>query len=323
VVHVSDEHPINAVLHQALEDQPDMTMMCTFQEESWIQKYGANRIVRTPITENAMLGMAVGMAMTGRRVVVDLGRAAFLYSAMDPLINQAAIWRYTTNGQYSLPLLILAITRGGENCGTQHEHAPHSMLSQIPGLVVAVPHSANSTAGLIATALTHPDPVIILESSRLFLPTGMDEPETEPNFEPIPFGVANQVSVGTDVTLVGIGNSVPLCLDAAKELGARGYGCQVIDLRTAAPLDREGVARMASTTSGTVLVDEAPGPCSLVRDLGFHLVSSGAVAPDRIRTVTGALCPVPASPILQNVLLPDATRVVTAACDLLEPAGRT
>jgi pyruvate/2-oxoglutarate/acetoin dehydrogenase E1 component len=124
------------------------------------------------------------------------------------------------------------------------------------------------------------------------------------------------------MTLVGIGNSVPVCLQAAEELSGRGYDCQVIDLRTAAPLDRHGVADMAATTAGAVLVDEATGPCSLVRDLGFHLVSSGAVAPGRVRAVTGALCPVPASPILQRVVLPGCERVVAATVQLLEPALR-
>lgn len=316
------DHPVNVVLQKALVDQPDLTLLCTAQPESWVQEYGAHRIIRTPIAENAMLGMAVGMALVGRRVIADVGRAAFLYSAMDPLINEATKWRYQSNGQYSVPLLIEAITRGGENCGSQHEHAPHAALSQIPGLVVAVPSSPNSAAGLIATALTYPDPVIMLETSRLYLPGWDEEPDPEPNFDQIPFGVANRVRAGHDVTLVGIGNSVPVCTQAADRLAERGYSCQVIDLRTAAPLDRAGVAEMASATSGVILVDEAPAPCSTVRDLGFHLVTSGAVAPDRVRTVTAALCPVPSSPILQDVVLPGPERVVDAAARLLEPALR-
>lgn len=316
------EHPVNVVLQKAMLDQPDLTLLCTYQPESWVEQYGVNRVIRTPITENAMLGMALGMALTGRRVVADVGRAAFLYSAMDPLVNEITKWRYQSNGQYSVPLLIEAITRGGENAGSQHEHVPHSALSQIPGLVVAVPSSPNSAAGLIATALTYPDPVIVLETSRLYLPGWDDEPDPEPDFDPIPFGVAHRVQAGSDVTLAGIGNSVAVCLQAAAELAERGYACQVVDLRTAAPLDRQGVAEMASSTAGVLLVDEAPGPCSVVRDLGFHLVSSGAMAPDRVRTLTAALCPVPASPILQRAVLPGPERVVAATIHLLEPALR-
>ncbi len=316
------EHPINVVYHQAMRDQPDMTILCTSHPKAWVDQYGTNRVVRTPIAENAMLGMALGMALTGRRVVANVGRAAFLYSAMDPLVNEITKWRYQSNGQYSVPLLIVAVTRGGENAGCQHEHAPHSVLSQIPGLVVAVPSTSNSAAGLIATALTYPDPVIVLESSRMFLPGWDTEPDSEEEVTPIPFGVAHRLREGSDVTLVGIGNSVPVCLQAAALLAGRGYACQVIDLRTAAPLDRQGVAEMASVTAGAVLVDEAPAPCSLVRDLGFHLVSSGAMAPDRVRTVTAALCPVPASPILQDVVLPGPERVAATTIQMLEPALR-
>nr|WP_157527067.1 transketolase C-terminal domain-containing protein [Kibdelosporangium sp. MJ126-NF4]CEL12850.1 Pyruvate dehydrogenase E1 component beta subunit [Kibdelosporangium sp. MJ126-NF4]CTQ98536.1 Pyruvate dehydrogenase E1 component beta subunit (EC 1.2.4.1) [Kibdelosporangium sp. MJ126-NF4] len=319
---MSIEHPINTVLQQAMADQPDLTILCTYQDDSWVRDYGDDRIVRTPIAENAMMGMAVGMALTGRRVIVDVGRAAFLYSAMDPLVNQATKWRYLSGGQHSVPLLILGVTRHGENSGPQHEHAPHAMLSQIPGLVVAVPSSVNSAAGMIASALTHPDPVIILETSRLFFPGWQDVPDPEPTFDPVPFGVAKRIRDGQDVTLVGIGNTVPICLEAADALAERGYSCQVVDLRTAAPLDRAGVAAMASTTAGAVLVDETIGACSLVRDLGFHLATSGAVPPERIRTVLSAPTPVPASAVLQEVTLPGKDDVVAATVDLLEPALR-
>jgi pyruvate/2-oxoglutarate/acetoin dehydrogenase E1 component len=312
-------HPMTAVLDAAMRDQPMLSMMSTYQPQPRVDQYGADRAMRMPIAENAMLGMAVGMALTGRRVVVNVVRAAFLYSAMDPLVNQATKWRYTSDGQFSVPLVIRALTQGGENLGGQHEHVPHAALSQIPGLVVAVPSSPNSAAGLMASALVHPDPVILLESPRLFMPGWINEPETEPTAEPIPFGVARQVRAGGDLTLVGIGNTVATCLRAADDLAVLGYDCQVIDLRTAAPLDRDGVAEAARPTGGAVLVDEAPGPCSLVRDLGFHLVTSLAVPADRIRTITGALCPVPASPILQRAVLPGPHRVVRAAQSLLAP----
>jgi pyruvate/2-oxoglutarate/acetoin dehydrogenase E1 component len=316
-----NEHPIAIVLEKAMDEQPNLTMLGTHHPRPWVERYGANRVVHTPIAENAMLGMAVGMALTGRRVLADVGRAAFLYSAMDPLVNQATKWRYQTNGQYSVPLLITAITRDGENAGSQHEHAPHAALSQIPGLVVAVPSSVKSTAGLMAYALTYPDPVVILESSRVFLPTWATDPDPEPTFDPIPFGVAHRIRDGQDVTLVGIGNTVPVCLAAAGHLAEQGIAAQVVDLRTAAPLDREGVAGLASTTSGVVLVDEAIGPCSLVRDLGFHLVTSGAMDPHRVRAVSGAPCPVPASPVLQRVTLPGPNRVVAAVRELLDPVS--
>lgn len=316
-------HPVTAVLDAAMRDQPTLSMMATFQPQQRVDQYGADRAMRMPIAENAMLGMAVGMALAGRRVVVNVVRAAFLFSAMDPLVNQATKWRYMSDGQFSVPLVIRAITQGGENLGAQHEHVPHALLAQIPGLVVAVPTSPNSAAGLMATALEYPDPVVLLESPRLFMPGWNEEPETEPTQRLIPFGVAHVARAGGDLTFAGIGNTVVTCLQAADELAAFGVECQVVDLRTAAPLDREGVARAGRSTSGIVLVDEAPGPCSLMRDLGFHLITVGGIPADRVRTVSGALCPAPASPTLQRIVRPGTDDVVQAARSLLTSDGNS
>jgi pyruvate/2-oxoglutarate/acetoin dehydrogenase E1 component len=314
-------HPISVVLDQAMDEQSDLTFLGTSQNAGWEKKYGPDRAVRMPIAENAMMGMAVGMAITGRRTVVEIARAAFLYVAMDPLVNQAALWRYLSDGQYSVPLLVLAITRWGENSGPQHEHTPHALLSQVPGLVVAVPSSPNSAAGLMATALKYPDPVVILETARLFFPGWDQGPPIEPSYAPIPFGVATCAREGSDVTLVGIGNTVLDCLTAAEQLADRGISAQVVDLRTAAPLDSDGVAQMVGRTGAVVLVDETIGPCSLVRDLAYQLMATGAVEARNVRVIERANCPVPASPRLQEVVLPGPARIVSAASELADGRG--
>lgn len=310
------DHPINVVLEQEMADQPDLTYIATAQDASWEAKYGTNRVVRMPIAENAMVGMGVGMAMTGRRAIVDLGRAAFLFTAMDPIVNQASKWRFLSGGRYRVPLMVMAITRHGENSGPQHEHVPHAMLSQVPGLVVAVPSSANAAAGLMATALRHDGPVVLLQSSRIYFPGWDTAAQTEDSFDPIPFGVAKVVRAGSDVSLIGIGNTVIDCLDAAEMLNEHGVSARVIDLRTAAPLDRVGVARMVQGTGGAVLVDETVGACSLVRDLGFHLLSSGAFAAGRVRVLESRDFPVPASPTLQTAVLPTLASIVEAAMEV-------
>jgi pyruvate/2-oxoglutarate/acetoin dehydrogenase E1 component len=315
-------HPINVVFERAMDEQPEMTYLATTRVAAWEERYGPGRSVCMPISENAIMGMGVGMAMTGRRAVVDLARAAFLFTAMDPLVNQATKWRYLSDGQYSVPLLVLAITRYGENSGSQHEHVPHSMLCQVPGLVVAVPSSVNSAAGLMATALTHPDPVVILETSRIFFPGWNEAVDPEPTFDPIPFGQAHQVRPGSDVTLVGIGNTVIECLEAAEQLEQRGISAQVVDLRTAAPLDRSGVAELVSATRAAVLVDEAVGAGSVMNDLGLHLLTAEVLAPRGLRVVASHPCPIPASPTLQQEVLPTTSDVVNAASDVLRVVGR-
>ncbi|MDG4765944.1 transketolase C-terminal domain-containing protein [Solwaraspora sp. WMMD406] len=315
---MSRRHPSVAAVRGALADQPELSMFCTYQQPDLIELFGAERMVRLPIAENAMLGMAVGMALLGRRVLVSIARAAFLFSAFDQLINEATKWRYMSDGQFTVPIVIRGLTQGGEHLGAQHEHAAHGMLSQIPGLVVAVPGSPNAAAGLLRTALVHPDPVVVLESPRLYGPDWAELPEPEPNADPLPFGVAGQARPGGGLTLVGIGNTVATCLRAAATLDRDGLRVQVVDLRTAAPLDLDGVAGLVDGAGPVVLVDEAPAGASVMSALGLHLVRAGVVAPDRLDVLAGAPVPAPVSPPLVAALLPDERRVVTAARALLD-----
>lgn len=316
-------HPASTALRTALEEQPDLAVLCTHHPAAHRELFGADRMIQLPIAENAMLGMATGMALTGRRVLVNVARAAFLFSAFDQLVNQATKWRYLSDGQFEVPLAIRALTRGGEHLGAQHEHTPHAMLAQIPGLVVAVPGSPNSAAGLLAAALRHPDPVVVLESPALFAPGWESLPEPERGPEPLPFGVPNRVTDGRDVTLIGIGNTVRTVLAAATVLAGHGRVAQVIDLRTAAPLDVDLLAELTAATGGAVLVDEAPPACSLMHSVAHRLVAAGAVAPERLRVLSGADCPAPVNPHLQTALVPDATAVVEAALATIGPRALT
>ncbi|WFE22427.1 transketolase C-terminal domain-containing protein [Solwaraspora sp. WMMD937] len=307
-------HPSVGAVRGALADQPTMSMFCTYQQPDLIELFGAERMVRLPIAENTMLGMAVGMALLGRRVLVSIARAAFLFTAFDQLVNEATKWRYMSDGQFTVPVVVRGLTQGSEQLGAQHEHAAHGLLSQIPGLVVAVPGSPNAAAGLLRTALVHPDPVVVLESPRLYAADWSSLPEPEPTDAALPFGVAGRARPGRDLTLVGIGNTVATCLRAAAVLDRDGLHAQVVDLRTAAPLDLDGVTAMVRDAGGQViLVDEAPAGVSVMSALGLHLVRAGAVAPHRLDLLAGAPVPAPVSPPLSAALLPDQEHVVSAA----------
>jgi pyruvate/2-oxoglutarate/acetoin dehydrogenase E1 component len=314
---MSRPHPFNTVLLESLREQPDLTVFCTHHPDDAVAAFGPHRMTRMPIAENAMVGMAIGMAVTGRRVMVNIARAAFLFNAMDPLVNHAATWQHLTGGQFDVPLVVFGLTMGGENLGAQHEHVPHALLAQVPGLTVAVPGTPNTAAGLMATALTHPGPVVFLESPRLHADGWDTLPETITTVGPLPFGVAHQALPGRDLALVGIGNTVATCLAAREKLLGFGYECQVVDLRTAAPLDRAGVAALARESAAALLVDETPPACSLVADLAFHLVRSGTLAPEEIDVLTASDSPIPVSPRGQAEVLPGVTDVVTAALRLL------
>ncbi|MGW7531795.1 alpha-ketoacid dehydrogenase subunit beta [Amycolatopsis sp. NPDC054798] len=310
-------HPVSLAMRAAMEEHQDLTVLATFHPPAVRAEFGPDRMITLPIAENAMVGIATGQALAGQRTMVNIGRAAFLYTAMDPVVNQATKWRYMSGGQFHVPLTIRGLTRGGENLGAQHEHVPHALLSQIPGLVVAVPASPNSAAGLLTTALRHPDPVVILESPQFYTSGWESLPEPEATPSPLPFGTPNAVGDGRDVILVGIGNTVRLAMTAAAALGRRNRFARVIDLRTAAPVDIDRLASEVVRASCAVLVDEAPPACSLMRDIACQLMLLGAVQPDRIRVLDGASCPAPVSPHLQARLSLTADHVLQAALDIL------
>ncbi|HEY0636137.1 MAG TPA: transketolase C-terminal domain-containing protein [Pseudonocardiaceae bacterium] len=306
---------------EALRRDPDLVWMCTWQPPVFVEEFGPERVRTMPISENATLDFAVGLAAVGLRPLVDLARAAFLFTAMDPLVNQATKLRYMTGGQYGVPLTIRAMTRGGESLGAQHEHVPYAMLAQIPGLVVAVPSTADEAAGLLSTALRYPDPVVIMESPALFAAARSWPGDTVPG---LPFGRANLVRDGRHLTIVAVGLAVRHSLAAAERLAGQGVEAAVVDVRTVAPLDVAGIAAAVGATGTALVVDEAPAPCSVASEIVARLVTGGAVAPGRIAQLNAAAVPAPFSPALQREVFPGPEAIERHALALLgEPAGRS
>ena len=305
----------HAALVQALRRDPDLVYLCTWQPQPLVDEFGAARIRTMPIAENAMLDFAVGLAAAGLRPAVDVGSAAYLFTAMDPLVNQATKLRYMTGGQFSVPLTIRAQTRGSESLGPQHEHVPYAMLAQIPGLVVAVPGSGLEAAGLLATALTYPDPVVILESPPLLT----DDPHwTDGDVPPIPFGRVNIVREGTDVTIVAIGLAVRHAIEASDRLAENGVSATVVDVRTVVPLDIAGIAKAAAATGRVLVVDEAPAPCSAASEIVARLLITKAVRPDSIRQLNALPVPAPFSPALQQEVFPGPESIERHTTALLD-----
>jgi pyruvate/2-oxoglutarate/acetoin dehydrogenase E1 component len=298
----------------ALDTDPDLVWLCTWLPEDLVAEYGPERLRAMPIAENAMLGFAVGLAAAGLRPLVDIARAAFLFSAMDPLVNQATKLRYTTGGQYAVPLTVRALTRGGESLGAQHEHVPHAMLAQVPGLVVAVPSNELDAAGLLVTALTHPDPVVILESPAIFDDARDWAGRPVPA---VPFGEAATVRHGDDLTVIGIGLAVRHALRAAEALAEDGIGVRVVDVRTVAPLDVPGLAAAAAATGRVLVVDEAPALCSAASESTARLLAAGAVPPSRIDQLNSLPVPAPFSPALQSAVFPGPEAVRARVLALL------
>jgi pyruvate/2-oxoglutarate/acetoin dehydrogenase E1 component len=306
---------LHAALVQALRRDSDLVYLCTWQPQVFVEEFGEDRIRSMPIAENAMLDFAVGLAAAGLRPAVDVGRAAFLFTAMDPLVNQATKLLYMTGGQYTVPLTVRAQTRGVESLGAQHEHVPYAMLAQVPGLVVAVPGSGPEAAGLLATALSYPDPVVILESPALLA----DEPDwTDGDVPEVPFGRVNVVRRGDDLTIVAIGLAVRHALEAAARLEGNGVGATVVDVRTVSPLDVAGIAEAAAATGRVLVVDEAPAPCSAASEIVARLLITEAVRPSGIRQLNALPVPAPFSRVLQREVFPGPDAIERHALALLD-----
>ena len=279
------------------------------------EDFGWERIFDTPISETAMLGMALGSAMTGTRPVVEIMYADFMFVAMDQLINQIAHARYVSEGRWTAPLVVR--TQQGYSPGScaQHSHSIEAYLVHTPGLRVAAPATADDAYQMIRTAVAVDDPVVVVEA-RMLYPTRGDVRLDVP-IEPM--GGARVARHGRDVTLVSWSSAVPTCLDAAERLAERGVDAEVVDLRWLNPLDMDTVIGSISRTKRAVVVHEA----NLTAGLGAEVVARASeslfgILEAPIRRVAAPDVPMPAAPSLQAAVVPNVGSVVSAALGVLD-----
>jgi 2-oxoisovalerate dehydrogenase E1 component len=222
-------------------------------------EFGAHRMIDTPIAELGFTGAAVGAAGTGCRAIADLMFIDFGFDAATQIVNQAAKLRYMSNGQVSVPMVVRASWGTIKQTGPHHSGAYHSIWSHIPGLIVVVPSSPIEGKGLMKTALRCSDPVMFLEPKALF--SMKQDVPSEEYF--IPFGKANILREGEDLTVVSCGALVHKCVEAATKLQGEGVSCEVIDLRTIQPLDVDTIAASVEKTGRLLIVDEGFSMCGL------------------------------------------------------------
>jgi pyruvate/2-oxoglutarate/acetoin dehydrogenase E1 component len=215
------------------------------------REFGRGRVLDTPVSENAVSGMAVGAALAGMRPIVFHPRMDFLLLAMDPVINQAANWSYLFAGKASVPLVIRAvINRGGEQ-GAQHSQALHAMFMHVPGLKTVMPATPADAKGLLLAALEDPNPVLYIDDRWLYSQTG---PVPEGIYR-TPIGEAAIRRAGQDVTIVGISWMAAQALEAAEVLAGQGIDAEVIDLRSLKPWDQVRVLESARKTGRLIVAD--------------------------------------------------------------------
>jgi pyruvate/2-oxoglutarate/acetoin dehydrogenase E1 component len=267
-----------------------------------IKQFGPLRVLDTPISEMALLGTAVGAAATGMRPVVELMFIDFLGVCLDPLLNQAAKFRYMFGGKARLPLTVRTVTGAGMQAAAQHSQSLYWITSGIPGLKTVIPSNAADAKGLLLSAIRSDDPVVFCE------PKGILFLSSE-----VPEGVANLVREGSDVSLVGMGTTVNLALQAAAQLAEEGLQADVLDLRSLQPLDEEAILTTLGKTGRLVVVDEATPRCGIASDVAALCVDRGfdlLNAP--VKRVTAPFAPVPFSRVLEEAYMPSVEKVLAA-----------
>lgn len=267
--------------------------------------FGEERVFDTPLAEGGIIGTAIGMAVYGLRPVPEIQFADFIYPAFDQIVNEAAKMRYRSGGQYTAPLVIRTPYGGGIRGGHYHSQSPEALFAHVGGLKVVVPSTPGDAKGLLLAAIRDDDPVLFFEPKRIYRAARGDVPE-EP-YE-IPLGQARVARSGEDVTVLAWGAALHDCLDAARQAEADGISCDVIDLRSLVPLDRETILRSVRRTGRCVVVHEAPKTAGFGAELAA-LVQEEALdyleAP--ITRVTGYDTPFPYA--LEQEYLPDPARI--------------
>jgi pyruvate dehydrogenase E1 component beta subunit len=272
-----------------------------------IEEFGPIRVRDTPISEQAILGAAMGAAMTGLRPVAEIMFADFFAVCWDIVANEIAKSRYMTNGQLTFPLVIRSGNGGGLRFGAQHSQSVENWAMMIPGLKVVVPSNATDVIGLMAASIRDDDPVIFLEAKALYA-SKMDVPDGEIVDT---LGSAKVLRSGSDATVVALGAMVPKALAAAEELASAGIQCTVVDVRSLVPLDMTTILREVSATGRLFTVEENPRLCgwggelsSIVSEEIFYDLDGPIVR------ITTPHIPLPAADALEDLAIPSVERIV-------------
>ena len=324
---LSMKDAINEAIDQEMRRDPTVIVMgedivggtgSPGEEDAWggvlgvtkglFAKHG-DRMMDTPLSESAYVGAAIGAATCGLRPIAELMFVDFMGVCFDQIYNQAAKFRYMFGGKAITPVVIRTMYGAGLRAAAQHSQCLYPLFTHIPGLKVVLPATPYDAKGMMIQAIRDNDPVMFFEHKALYDTSG---PVPEESYV-VPFGEANVVREGGDVTIVTLGRMVHTSLDAAGQLAADGVQCEVIDLRTTSPLDEDTVLESVEGTGRLVVVDEAHPRCNIATDISA-LVARKAFGSLRapIEMVTAPHTPVPFSNALEDIYIPDAQRVVNA-----------
>ena len=275
--------------------------------------YG-DRVMDTPITESAFVGAAIGAATAGLRPVVELMFVDFMGVCFDQIYNQAAKFRYMFGGKAVTPLVVRTMIGAGFRAAAQHSQALYPIFTHIPGLKCVVPSTPYDAKGLLIQEIRDDYPVIFFEHKMLY---GLQGQVPEEPYA-IPFGEANYIREGSDVTIVTLARMVHVASDAADLAAKEGIECEILDLRTVSPLDEDSILESVEKTGRLVVVDEASPRCNIATDVSALVAQKGfASLKAPIRMVTPPHTPVPFSDVLEDEYLPNPGKVSAAVLDVM------
>jgi len=271
------------------------------------QEFGPGRLIDVPISELGFTGMCIGAAATGCRPIADLMFSDFLAEAMSQIVNQAAKLRYMSNGQVSVPMVIWASIGALKSAGPHHSGSLYPWFMHVPGLKIVIPSSPADAKGLLAAAIRDNDPVLFMVHKLLLSKKG-DVPDGE---YVVPIGKAALVRQGKDVTIVTTALMTHLAMEAAEKLAAQGVECEIIDLRSVAPLDHGTILQSLAKTGRLLVVDEAYGNCGVGAEVAARVMERGFDLLDApVLRINTAFVTHPFSPAFDSVVLPQVQQVV-------------
>jgi pyruvate dehydrogenase E1 component beta subunit len=279
-----------------------------------LKRFGEKRVLDTPISEAAIVGMATGAAMGGLRPVPELMTVNFALVALDQILNHLALMRYMFGGQVKLPVTIRMPGGGGHQLGSQHSHSLEALFVQMPGLVVVYPATPADAKALLKASIRDDNPVIFLEHEGLYNTVG----EVPENLEPGVLGEAKVLREGADVTIVAYGAMTYAAIEAAEILAKENIRAEVVDLRTLRPWDEATVMTSVAKTHRAVVVEESPPMCGIGAEIAVNIYENVFDALDGpVARVSRADVPMPYAKNLEQACIPHAEDVVRAVRQML------
>jgi 2-oxoisovalerate dehydrogenase E1 component beta subunit len=307
---------VNEALHEEMERDPGMIVLGedvgvhggVFRATDGLQRrYGADRVIDTPLAELGIVGVAIGAAMQGVHTVAEIQFADYIHPAFDQIVNEAAKIRYRSNGAYSCPLVVRAPFGAGVQGGLYHSQSVEALFFHVPGLKIVVPSTPADCKGMLKAAIRDPDPVLFFEHKKSYRRVRGEVPEGDIT---VPLGQAVVRRAGTDVSVISYGVGVHLALEAAERVQPDGISVEVLDLRTLAPLDRDAIAQSVTKTNKVVIVHEDNKTGGIGAELAAIIAEDHFERLDGpILRVAAADTHIPYAPSLEEAVIPNVEDV--------------